>query len=111
MNGIRNSTKGLALLSELLLAANGNGASAVSCSLADLTEASCDELLALANSHHVVMRSFPALQQMTSAAGNFQVADWARSSVEAERTRIQRALSFLEGICHALEQAGQVIVI
>lgn len=111
MNGIRNSTKGLALLSELLLAANGNGASAVSCSLADLSEASCDELLALANSHHVVMRSFPALQQMTSAAGNFQVADWARSSVEAERTRIQRALSFLEGICHALEQAGQVIVI
>jgi hypothetical protein len=48
---------------------------------------------------------------MTSAASDFKAADWAQNAVENERTRIQHALSFLEPICHALEDAGQVIVI
>jgi len=69
------------------------------------------ELSALANSHHVTMRTFPALRQMMTLEGNSQSAEWVEDAIEKERARIQNALSFLEPICRALEEAGKVVVI
>jgi Uncharacterised nucleotidyltransferase len=125
MNGVRNSTKCLTLLSEILLAQDGNAGSSIF-SLSDVRDNSEEqmsrtaagqcaeafaELHAFAASHHVVMRAFPRLQQMMSWEGEPQGAEWAAKAVEKERNRIQEALSFLDPICRALEAGGNVIVI
>ncbi len=123
MNGVRNSTKCLTLLSEILLAQNENGSSEsfrselhesaaqMSCTASGLRGEELAELEALANSHHVVMRAFPRLRQMMSSEGKPEDVEWAGKAVEKERNRIQEALSFLDPICRALETGGNVIVI
>lgn len=70
-----------------------------------------EQLSALANSHHVLLRSFPTLQQLMAATGNTRLEEWTAIAVEKERSRIGRAMSFLEPISRALEQCGKVIVI
>jgi hypothetical protein len=124
MNGVKNSTKCLTLLSEILLAQDenaalsapsllevGDSAEQMSRAAAGLSPEELAELDALATSHHVIMRAFPRLQQMMSLGGSPQGAEWAGKIVEKERLRIQNALSFLEPISGALEEAGKVVVI
>lgn len=64
-------------------------------------------LLALATSHHVVLRALPHLFSLPVG----EEFDWIGSAIEAEQARIDRALAFLSPICEALEQAGPVVVI
>jgi hypothetical protein len=124
MTGVKNSTKCLTLLSGILLTQDENAAFSessplkvsdwadqVSGAAASLCAEELTEIGALANSHHVVMRAFPRLQQMMSLGGNPQGAEWAGKAVEKEHIRIQNALSFLEPISRALEEAGKVVVI
>ena len=124
MNAVKNSTKCLALLSEILLTPDANIGSSIPSSAkargadaeqlsraATLSVEELAELEALANSHHVIMRAFPRLQQMMSLEGSVQWAEWAGKAVEKEGKRIRHALSFLESICRALETAGNVVVI
>jgi hypothetical protein len=111
MNGVINSTKSLILLSEILLAPDSDRREGLSRIAAGLSQEELGELSVLANSHHVTMRTFPALRQMTTLEGNSQSAEWAEDAIEKERDRIQNALSFLEPICEALEEAGKVVVI
>jgi hypothetical protein len=111
MNGVTNSTKSLILLSEILLAPDGGRKEGLSRIAAGLSQEELRELSVLANSHHVTMRTFPALRQMMTLEGNSQSAEWAEDAIEKERDRIQNALSFLEPICDALEEAGKVVVI
>jgi hypothetical protein len=125
MNRVKNSTKCLTLLSEILLKENESTIPLVSPEgqlndedvqqmsrvAACLTQEELIELAALANSHHVIMRSFPRLQKMMSLGGNSKWAEWAGNVVDKERNRIHHALSFLDPICRALEEAGNVIVI
>lgn len=124
MNGVKNSTKCLTLLSEILLTQDenaalpapplpedGGGAEQKSRAVAALCPEELAELDALATSHHVIMRAFPRLQQMMSLGGSPQGSEWAGKIVEKERFRIKNALSFLEPISRALEEAGKVVVI
>lgn len=111
MNGATNSTKCLRLLSQILLAPDSERSAELPRIAAELSPEELIELSALANSHHVTMRTFPALQQMMTVEGNSQSAKWAEDSLEKERARIQKALTFLETICDALEEAGKVVVI
>lgn len=123
MSGIRNSTKCLSLLSEILLATNlppaaaidgelpANRAPAISRIAACLTPEELIELENLAHSHHVLMRTFPRLQQFLKLEGNSQSAEWAEAVIAKEHTRVQNALSFLDPICTALSAAGNVVVI
>jgi hypothetical protein len=120
MNAVANSTKCLTFLSEILLRANGGNrtGSSVAGPPQQLSRvATCmnrqelAELAALAHSHHVIMRSFPALRLMMELEGNAAGAEWAAAEVEKERARILNALSFLDPICAALEDAGPVVVI
>ena len=125
MNRVKNSTKCLTLLSEILLKENESTIPLVSPEgqlndddmqqmsrvAACLTQEELVELAALANSHHVILRSFPRLQKMMSLGGNSRWAEWAGNTIEKERNRIHHALSFLDPICRALEEAGNVIVI
>ncbi len=63
------------------------------------------EFLALADSHHVVLRSFESLLQAVPAP-SVDLADWLNASIAAEHERIGIALNFLNGICAELEAAG-----
>src|SRR5205807_8409429 len=69
------------------------------------------ELRALADSHHVILRSFPVLQRVAESERDTYVADWIFAQLEQERARISVAVSFLGVICEALEEAGKLIVI
>lgn len=111
MNGVTDSTKSLILLSEILLARDSGHEEELSRVAACLNQNELLELSALANSHHVTMRTFPVLRQMMTLEGNSQSAEWLDDAIEKERARIQNALSFLEPICGALEEAGKVVVI
>jgi hypothetical protein len=108
--GVKNSPKCLTLLSGLLLAKRGEAASPFSLDTR-LEQVDFSELSALANSHHVLVRSFPALQQMAVTQHNVRMAESADDVLDAERARIQHALSFLEPICQTLREAGRVVVI
>ncbi|HVI08417.1 MAG TPA: hypothetical protein VND65_09000 [Candidatus Binatia bacterium] len=68
------------------------------------------DLWVLANSHHVIMRSFPRLHSVMKQAGNPSSEPMERA-IEKERARIDHALSFLTPICATLSTAGRVVVI
>jgi hypothetical protein len=79
--------------------------------LGAMTEQELTEIRRLADSHHVVVRTFPSLQNRMTAAGDLRAAAWISDAMEAEKTRIDRALSSLEPICEALGDAGKILVI
>jgi hypothetical protein len=110
---IPKSSKLLTLLSRLLLRSPGIGETpAREPSLAELPEVSVLErteqtdLLALAHSHHVVVRSLRPFRHVMAAARKYDWAEWAAAEIESERARIDNALAFLESICTALEANG-----
>jgi hypothetical protein len=123
MHGTTNSAGCLNILSQLVLEVDSNSgdrfggrvspndlADALSRAVATCGRENLEELWGLASSHHVIMRTFPALQGMLVAAQN-DGAEWVNELIAKERARIDLALSFLSPICRALEQAGDVIVI
>jgi hypothetical protein len=107
MNGVRNSTQCLRLLSGLLL---GPDNCAVETFSRNLSRDDMKELWSLANSHHVILRTFPKLRQELAAQGSAVEAQWADAVIEKERARIDHALAFLEPICTGLAMAGNVVV-
>ncbi|HSZ64121.1 MAG TPA: hypothetical protein VK828_20150 [Terriglobales bacterium] len=107
MNDTVNLPKTFRLLSELLLGGTGRTARAA----AVLESQDLAELTELAISHHVIMRSFPVLQQLMADNGNAEGAELMANAIEKERARIQHAVTFLDPITRALQQCGRVIVI
>jgi hypothetical protein len=115
-----NSTKYLALLSQLLLGAEDTQASNIAATpdrsydisrmVSRFSPQDFGELWNLANSHHVIARAFPVLHRRMVAEGHDQ-ADWVDHAMAKERARIQHALSFLFPVCEALKEVGDVIVI
>jgi hypothetical protein len=106
MESKTNSTTSLTVLSRLLLGSEGSDTShAVRKSPHDLSD-----LWNLANSHHVIVRTFPGLHRILMAVQH-DGADCVSQSLMKERARIQHALSFLFPICEALKEVGDVVVI
>jgi hypothetical protein len=122
MEHVRDSSPNLQLLSKLLLSAPfsvqpASEARAVPASIeayfttigelaAGLGQKDFEDLKALAITNHVIVRSFPTLQQVLEARGNTQTAEWAASAVQEEKERINHALGFLAQIFAALEEGG-----
>ncbi len=114
MDGGKNSSECLRILSELLL----SGQNAVPLQAGAVTEPTrsaltphdLSELWSLATSHHVIVRTFPGLQRRLISSQP-ERAEWVEHSLARERQRIDHALSFLSPICHALSEAGDLIVI
>ena len=124
MDGAKNSTKCLTLLSRLLLGSEAENSSsslgydtteAVAQLASSLTAQDFGELWSLANSHHVLARTFPLLRRVMVKHGVDDAdrarADWVEQAVVKEQARIQHALSFLLPIGEALKQIGDAIVI
>ena len=124
MNSSQNSPECLALLSHLLLGSRSNDFSAgtpappdrpedISAIISTFSSEDFDELWSLANSHHVIARTFPALHRVLVASGSAHSdrAQWVNQAIVKERARIRHALSFLSPICEALKEIGDVVVI
>src|SRR6266705_1522747 len=73
--------------------------------VAGLTEARRSELLALADSHHVILRALDPVRNYAAHAGDSALLAWADAAIHAEHARIDNALEFLDRICKALEEA------
>ena len=117
MELVRDSTKNLELLSELLCtglpslsspqgAVKIRPAMSVSARAAELASVlrheDLEELRRLAVSNHVIMRAFESLAPILDVEGNRQGAEWVEHALNEERARIQHALNFLQEICLAL---------
>ena len=118
---VRGSTSNLQLLSELLLtpslSSGSRQQSAIPATSTDypsriaekvksLQQSSFEELKHLAETNHVIMRSFAMLVPILETAGNRDGAQWFAFAIKAEQARIDHALDFLVEICATLERGG-----
>jgi len=69
-----------------------------------------ERLLALANSHHVILRTFPEINR-TFEEHNNPNAPFVGIAIQDEKTRISQALASLETICDALIAAGHPVTV
>jgi hypothetical protein len=74
--------------------------------LTSLTPGQRREFVELADANHVVIRVFEVLNRVAGNRGDGKVQAWAMESLANERARIANALSHLETVCNALEEAG-----
>jgi hypothetical protein len=113
MNSAQKSTDYFTLLSKLLLRKHDD-AEMIAPAIANYGRNDFGKLWDLATTHHVILRTFPALHRiMLTLKSNVRLdwTEWIEKAIATERARIEKALSFLSPICRALEDAGDVIVI
>jgi hypothetical protein len=109
------SSKSLILLSRLLLPPSPSAAPLLpkpaELGIAEISREEFDEMLALANSHHVVVRGLEVFLQIMLEAKDETRAEWAATALAAERARIETAMSFLTAVCAAFEAEGRDIAV
>ena len=113
MGHVRDTTRNLQLLSELLLTSPPSSEvsshlPSVKCleAVSALSLQDLEDLEALAMTNHVIMRSFAPLRNLLGTGGNNEGAEWASSAIQRESHRIRHAVGFLGLICAALEESG-----
>ena len=121
MQHVRDLSRDLRLLSELVLAQPdlGEPSTGSSCSelqsagevVSELNPQEVEELAGLAHSNHVIMLAFEPLRQILKASGEKQAADVAEDELRRERMRIELALGFLREICSTLEEGGCPVIV
>jgi hypothetical protein len=106
------------LLSRLLLVQNvGDSSSSLEfaeleLAVRSITRAEFDELVALADSNHVIVRGLEVFLSLVREAKDETRAEWAHAALALERARIEMALTHLKDVCNAIESNGfQVTVI
>lgn len=97
----------LIILSQLLLSDEFSRNPQIS----DVTREQFEEILSLANSHHVIMRAMSRFLQFAGEAGDGERYAWAEDALREEQARIENAISYLQKICVALEVAGCHVVV
>jgi hypothetical protein len=107
------STKSLTILSHLLLGNDASFSPLVEPDLAitKISEEEFTDLLALANSNHVLMRGLKVFLQIVEDSNDWRRAEWAATAIAIERARIENAISFLHKICCAFELEGYDIAV
>jgi hypothetical protein len=99
------SHQSLTLLSRLLLTgSNPVSNSELKPDILTLTRPQFDDLLALAQLNHVVMRGLGELHAITRRENDGMHAEWAERALTAERTRIETAVVYLAAICQAFSE-------
>lgn len=97
------------ILSQLVLAPEG--ADQALAYISSLSEGGREELLALADSHHVTMRAFAVLHETAQHDGDERIAYWSARVIENETDRINNALAHLSTIVSELEANGAPVVV
>lgn len=110
MEHVRDSSKEMQLLSELVLSPAAEqrvgGDHICRLSVNDV-----EALEKLASSNHVIMRTFPRLQAILQAEGNAETAEAVGRAVDCEQLRIRHALGHLDRICLTLHENGCLAVV
>jgi hypothetical protein len=102
------SVQSMAQLSRLLLVPEGNDAqqmAALKAEVKGMARPAFDDLVALANSNHVIIRGMEIFYDIVSEANDEERAEWAQTALAVERARISTAVKFLHEICAAIEDA------
>jgi hypothetical protein len=111
------SHKSLQLLSRLVLPSQNGALSAVfqqedlKAELLILSRAEFDDLVALANSNHVIVRGLEAYLDLISGENAPLHREWAETALNQERARITNAVEFLHRICDTFEQQGHRVAV
>ncbi len=74
--------------------------------VAALTPKQRQQLLASADSHHVIIRALTVLHEQALASGNDDVASFCLGAITQERARIDDALPVLDRVCRGLNANG-----
>lgn len=69
------------------------------------------EFVALADSHHVVIRALSTVSRVAGETGHSRLMEWAEGQIEEQRRRIGNALRYLDRVCHELEDGGCPVVV
>ena len=124
MEYVRDSSKNLQLLSELLLSTPASPpfvtekqaspetySERVSRLATALGPNDFESLKALAGTNHVIMRAFPPLQQIFESQQRHDAGEWAEGAIQEETARINHAAPFLAEICTKLEEGGCPVIV
>ena len=108
---VPSSSKSLIILSRLLFPAlRGDAvppiAEGLISGIAGINRSDFEDLVALADSNHVLMRALNAALKHGSESLDNTRADWMRTALAEERARVKNATSFLHEVCTAFEQEG-----
>jgi len=79
--------------------------------VSSLSEGEREELLSLADSHHVTMRALSVLHETAQHNGDERMAYWSSRVIENETSRITNALVHLSKIVRELEANGAPVVV
>lgn len=111
------ANKSLDILSRLLLPLRRGAAlpspvtPGLEAEIAHLSREQFDDLVALADSNHVIVRGLEVVQQIARDAQDDIRAEWAETALAAERARIKNAIPFLHAICTAFEEEARGITV
>jgi hypothetical protein len=70
------------------------------------TEEQFRELVELADTHHVTVRALRVLEWLAIQQQKKQIQEWCEAAIEAEHSRISRAVEWLYAIVQALQSSG-----
>jgi hypothetical protein len=110
------SRQTMTLLSSLLLVPQaGDESSAAMLELKsemrNISQTAFEDLLALANSNHVIIRGMEIFAGMMREAGDGMRAEWAETALAVEHARINTAVKFLHEVCGAIEDAHHDVTV
>jgi hypothetical protein len=74
--------------------------------IAALNEPDLADFLALANTHHVIVRALTAVENAAVLDNDDRIAGWCQCYLNREHARIETAVGFLASICECLESQG-----
>lgn len=117
MDSQTTSDKSVKLLSSLLLPPRNGYFSSYSQratlkqDLMNLTLKEFDDLRTLADSHHVLVRGLDEFLYLIDDEPDDIRKEWLHTALQAERSRIDTAQTFLRAICDAFEQYGHKVAI
>jgi hypothetical protein len=76
-----------------------------------ISRAEFDDLLAIANSNHVVVRGLEVFSGMMRNANDRIRSEWAQNALATENRRIKTAVKFLADICEAFGDHGYSVTV
>jgi hypothetical protein len=77
----------------------------------EISQDGFQDLLTLANSHHVIVRGMEAALDIVRDAGDETRVGWALAALDRERARITNAITFLNEICTEFRKQGYDILV
>ena len=99
----------MVLLSHLLLQpgdGEGLGFTPLLWGMAEMSREKFETLVAMADKNHVIVRGLEVFVRMMRGARQDICVQWATTALEAERKRIDNALSFLNAVCATFAEEG-----